>query len=79
MILAFTCRSYEKEKDKSKLKLSVKRKLETTVIGPDGQPVKKKDGRGRPRKDKTLEAQQAAAQAAAAALAAANTSLLVRC
>ena len=47
----------EKHKyDKDKFKLSVKRKLESSPSsGVHGPILKKKEGRGRPRKDKGME------------------------
>ena len=60
------CRSSQKE-ERDRLKLPLKR--EADVTPPHDKlvaPPKKKDGRGRPRKDRTLAAQQQAASASAA-------------
>ena len=51
------------KKDKLKAGSGVKRKIELTTIGPDGTVIKKKDGRGRPRKDRTLMMHQQASPA----------------
>ena len=60
------CRSSERD-EKDRLKLPVKRKADATAPTEMVPQPKKKDGRGRPRKDRTLAAQQQAAAAAASA------------